>query len=227
MENDVVNGWIEFSPEDFQKTLIVSPGWYALKYYYISDEWAKQLVFESAGGEAIRDYGKVKIRRVGFCTVVAVGRHKFIMSKVVDPYNQEVTQLGFSSELQMIFLGATRALDIKNGVVIMSRIIIKIKEFYLEWSTVVDAPVTYGMSLDEFKKYYLQEYGEYGRMSLQDRLERVEKTGMSSIAPYKSLKELIVRNHAGPNGRSLHLHEIYKAYCLQEPIRDGWIVPPA
>ena len=42
----------------------------------------------------------------------------------------------------------------------MPRFIIKItdekdnKDYYMMWSTVVDAPVTYGLSLDEFKEYF-------------------------------------------------------------------------
>jgi hypothetical protein len=40
----------------------------------------------------------------------------------------------------------------------MGRFICKFEDkddvYYLEWSTVVDAPVTFGMSLEEFKEYY-------------------------------------------------------------------------
>lgn len=42
----------------------------------------------------------------------------------------------------------------------MPRYIIKIKDKYFEWSTIVDAPVTNGMSLTEFRSYYQSEYGE-------------------------------------------------------------------
>ena len=43
----------------------------------------------------------------------------------------------------------------------MGRFIIKLsgegRDFYLEWSTVVDVPITSGMSLKEFKKYLTHE----------------------------------------------------------------------
>ena len=56
----------------------------------------------------------------------------------------------------------------------MPRYILKIndgsKDYYLLWSTVVDAPVTQGMSLREFKKYYQSEYGEQGMINLPPTL---------------------------------------------------------
>lgn len=57
----------------------------------------------------------------------------------------------------------------------MGRYILKIKDHYLEWSTVVDAPVTFGMLLPEFKEYYRDEYGRDGYRELKHRLERVEE----------------------------------------------------
>jgi len=92
---------------------------------------------------------------------------------------------------------------------------------YLEWSTVVDAPVTYGMTLDEFKDYYRSEYGADGMRRLPERLERVEKKGLSAI-DYSNLNELLVANRAGPNETYLTTKEIYTAYCLNKPIREGW-----
>ena len=68
----------------------------------------------------------------------------------------------------------------------MGRVIIKIhddrdnRDYYMEWSEVVDAPVTYGMNLEMFKDYYRKEYGENGMRGLPERLERVEYKGTSS-----------------------------------------------
>lgn len=34
---------------------------------------------------------------------------------------------------------------------------------YLEWSTIVDAPVTFGMTREELATHYRDEYGRAGR----------------------------------------------------------------
>lgn len=104
----------------------------------------------------------------------------------------------------------------------MGRAIIKLSEYYLEWSTIVDAPTTFGMKLDEFKKYYRQRYGTEGMKELPERLERVEKKG-TSFHEDTSYKETIRGNRAGPDESKLSEAEIVKAYCLQKPIRNGWI----
>ena len=103
----------------------------------------------------------------------------------------------------------------------MARAIIKIKDKYLEWSTVVDSPVTYGMTLDELKSYYKDEYGRRGLERLQFRLERVEKTGTSYFYP-KTVEEVIGGNRAGPGETELTLDEIYWTYCLRQPLKSGW-----
>ena len=65
----------------------------------------------------------------------------------------------------------------------MPRYIIKlptpIGDRYLEWSSIVDAPITYGLTLEEFTDYYRSEYGDQGMRDLPDRMARVEATGTS------------------------------------------------
>lgn len=99
----------------------------------------------------------------------------------------------------------------------MSRIIVKLKDrkhnYYLEWSTVVDAPVTNGMSLDEFKRYYKREYGKRGTEELKTRLPRVETGGCSSFV--LSLEDVLDNNKAGENEKHLTKKEILKKYCLK------------
>lgn len=97
----------------------------------------------------------------------------------------------------------------------MPRIIIKLENKYLEWSTVVDAPVTYGMSLKEFKEYYKEEYGSNGMEDLPRRLQRVNKTGSSSMT--ESLGNLIAVNRAGENERRLTKKGIIKKYITDRP----------
>ena len=103
----------------------------------------------------------------------------------------------------------------------MGKYIIKLGDYYLEWSTVVDAPVTYGMTLDEFKGYYEWEYGQQGMYTLPGRLERVEEKGTSCYDD-SDVDATIIGNRAGPDETELTKDEIYRAYCLRQPVR-GWI----
>lgn len=51
----------------------------------------------------------------------------------------------------------------------------------LEWSTVVDAPITFGMSEPEFLAYYREQHGERALAGLPERLARVAKAGTSAL----------------------------------------------
>ena len=106
----------------------------------------------------------------------------------------------------------------------MARYIIKLDDYYMEWSSIVDAPVTFGLTLEEFSNYYHDEYGNRGMCDLDDRLKRVEKFGTSSYDKQPP-ESIIYFNRAGPNEDSISREEIIKAYCKREPIRDGWMVP--
>lgn len=92
----------------------------------------------------------------------------------------------------------------------------KDKDYYLMWSEVVDAPVTYGMSLDEFKEYYRNEYGESGMRGLPEKLELVEKYGVSNWPHYHSADEYIKFNRAGHNQKQITKAQIIKIYCIDK-----------
>lgn len=100
----------------------------------------------------------------------------------------------------------------------MGRFIIKLEDKYLEWSTVVDAPVTFGMTLDEFKAYYKDEYGASGMHGLDERLKRVEEKGTSSMID-DSLDSVISHNRAGKNETHLSKKKLIEWYVVkcQEP----------
>lgn len=85
------------------------------------------------------------------------------------------------------------------------------RDYYFEWSEVVDAPVTKGMSLEQFKKYYQAEYGKKGIEKLAERLARVEEKGCSHI--FENLDEFIKFNRAGDNEKCLTKAELIKKYC--------------
>lgn len=93
----------------------------------------------------------------------------------------------------------------------MPRIIIKLDDKYFEWSTVVEAPVTLGLTLEEFIRYYQDEYGRMGLEGLDRRLERVEKYGTSSMVDV-TVFETIHCNRAGHNEKHLDKDEILEHY---------------
>lgn len=93
----------------------------------------------------------------------------------------------------------------------MGRYLIKLDGKYLEWSTVVDAPVTDGMTLEELKASTFQRKGEHGLKVLAERLERVEETGISAHY-YKDVDELITHNRAGEGETCLTKEQIIAFY---------------
>lgn len=90
------------------------------------------------------------------------------------------------------------------------------KSWYLEWSTIVDAPITYGMTLEEFRQWYREEYGRDGISKLEERLERVERTGTSSFQRFE-LEHLLEMNRAGVKESCLTKGEIIQHYCIDRP----------
>lgn len=87
------------------------------------------------------------------------------------------------------------------------------RDYYLEWSTVVDAPVTYGMTLEEFTDYYRNEYGRAGEADLEERMKRVEAKGTSSQVD-GDVRSLIRGNRAGDKESSMTYNEIVAEYCV-------------
>lgn len=78
----------------------------------------------------------------------------------------------------------------------MGGIIAKLKhpdtgiDMYFEWSTIADGPLTYGMTLEDFKVHYQNENGTIGMKGLQERLDRVDKHGTSSPQFYDDVPSL-------------------------------------
>jgi hypothetical protein len=99
----------------------------------------------------------------------------------------------------------------------MGRCIIKIKGKYFLWSTVVDAPISYGMTLNELKDYVGGEYGVQGLRHLKERLKKVEKHGTSMIDD-ASLEDTISLNRAGDNESEITADEIYEKYTLRNTL---------
>ncbi len=98
----------------------------------------------------------------------------------------------------------------------MGRFICKLddgdRSYYLEWSTVVDAPVTNGMTLEEFVRYYRDKYGTDGMRDFPERMQRVEENGCSFFVMH-SLKSLLSGNRAGEGETCLTKKQIIERYC--------------
>jgi DNA polymerase II large subunit len=89
------------------------------------------------------------------------------------------------------------------------------RDFYLVWSTSWDAPVGYGMSLEELQARVREEEGRRGLRELPERLVRVEATGTSFYD--SSVDDTIRFNRAGPEETQATRDEIVAHYCRREP----------
>jgi len=85
-------------------------------------------------------------------------------------------------------------------------------DYYLEWSSIVDAPVTYGMTLDEFRCYYQEEYGNQGMKGLDERLQRVDEIGHSDRICREPIREWIKGNRAGKGEKEATYDEIIDTF---------------
>jgi hypothetical protein len=93
----------------------------------------------------------------------------------------------------------------------MPRYIVKLDEFYFEWSTIVDAPVTYGVDRETFIKGYREAYPHEPPGMLDERMRRVDAFG-SSRFDATAADILIAGNRAGPDGKCITKEEIIKLY---------------
>jgi hypothetical protein len=94
----------------------------------------------------------------------------------------------------------------------MGRTIVKLAdEKYVEWSSIVDAPVTYIMTREEMKTYLDEEYGRSSIANNEERLRRTDERGTSSFCR-ETMEEVISCNRAGPHEEHIELEEIIKQY---------------
>ena len=78
----------------------------------------------------------------------------------------------------------------------------KVSGRYFEYSEVTDAPASILMSLEEFQEFYLEEYGRASIWSLQERLDRADLKGTSSMLD-DSFEDMILTNRYGEGGACL------------------------
>ena len=98
----------------------------------------------------------------------------------------------------------------------MGNCIMKLDGRYLIWSTVVDAPTTELMTLEEFEVYYRNQYGRTGMEGLPHRMERVKAKGNSFFSGMTN-DEVIAGNRAGENETELSKEQIVQVFYRREP----------
>ena len=99
----------------------------------------------------------------------------------------------------------------------MPKYIAKLKEDgYVEWSTIVDAPVTYILTREHMLAHLDAEYGRSSFEGNRERLDRADKYGTSCIDTNFSLEELLLCNRAGDKTRSISLKKILQKYDLKQ-----------
>jgi len=91
----------------------------------------------------------------------------------------------------------------------MGRALIHENGKFFEWSTVVDAPVTYAMTREEAIEHCLNRHNLSRKEALL-RIQRAEATGTSALGGWLSKGGIAEYNRAGPNESHLPWPEIIK-----------------
>ena len=87
---------------------------------------------------------------------------------------------------------------------------------YLFWSTISDAPTSYGMTKEELVEEIRFRHGEEGIRELPARLERVERRGYSWIDDHGTLEDFLSCNRAGDAEEELTPDQIWEKYCKED-----------
>jgi hypothetical protein len=122
-------------------------------------------------------------------------------------------------------------------------VIVKLAEDkYLDWSGVCDAPLSGVMTKAEVVEHVkrIEEHAlgykalenaegrekelmlELMETKVSKRLQRVEETGTSSMLAYKSARDFLKGNRAGPKETNLTLEEIIETYTYTPEKRGKW-----
>lgn len=95
----------------------------------------------------------------------------------------------------------------------MPKYIVKLKDNYLEWSTVSDSPTTRGMTREQMRQYLLEKGQREVEAEVESRLMRVDMHGSSAVPP-ETAEDIMTVNRAGKNESRLTLDEIYERCCI-------------
>ena len=99
---------------------------------------------------------------------------------------------------------------------------------YLIWSSVTDCPVVYDCTEQDVRDYVLRKHGEDGMRDIDRRLERARAIGTSSMID-KSLRDMVLFNHAGPDGEEIPYEDVIRFYFVEKrpPDHTATILDPA
>lgn len=95
-------------------------------------------------------------------------------------------------------------------------------DWWISWSSVVDAPTCNGMSRGDFADWYVWRH-QSDPMTLGDlqrALDKVERHGVSCYPHYSGTEELIRANRAGDGESELTMEQILDKYC-RLPAMEG------
>lgn len=87
-------------------------------------------------------------------------------------------------------------------------------KWYLIWSTIVDAPVTYGLTWHELVRYVRRAQGTEGVSELFNHKGGLDELGVPHDG-YGTLKTILASNRAGPYEKRLTKLELIEQYCIQ------------
>jgi len=108
-------------------------------------------------------------------------------------------------------------------------VIVKLEDRYIIWSTIVDAPITFGMTLEELTEYVRDESGRRGIEELKSRLERVELRGTSSMLD-RSAVDTVWLNRAGAGETCMSVEQLTEYFVRKRdpdaPLPRGDNEPP-
>lgn len=99
----------------------------------------------------------------------------------------------------------------------MPRFNMRIKDKYFCWSTIVDAPITHGMTVEEYRKWYIFEYGNiaYDEQKFNNMISALDKNASvygNGIVESETIEDAILCNRAGENEAWITADEIYERY---------------
>jgi hypothetical protein len=103
----------------------------------------------------------------------------------------------------------------------MPKFVVKLKDKYLEWSTVVAAPVTRGMTREQMARYLMQRETELAERSVEEVLKRADEYGTSRFPWEEGIRAALVCNRAGDGEVEITQDEIYEKYCTPKAEGGG------
>lgn len=99
----------------------------------------------------------------------------------------------------------------------MPAYIIQHNNVFNMYTTIADGCYfTSGLTLEELKEWYKEEYGNKGMLEFDERVERALKKGTSSMID-KDLKSCISVNRAGPDETELSYNDFIAKYLVINP----------